>query len=55
MAGDRQPTLGLAGDLGCACSGPLCLPALQRLAYHRAVAKRLDPNRLQNLTAVVEL
>ncbi len=35
--------------------GPLYLPALQRLAYHRAVAKGLDPDRPQNLTAVVEL
>jgi glucosamine--fructose-6-phosphate aminotransferase (isomerizing) len=35
--------------------GPLYLPPLQRLAYHRAVAKGLDPDRPQNLTAVVEL
>jgi len=35
--------------------GPLYLPALQRLAYHRAVAKGLDPDRPHNLTAVVEL
>jgi glucosamine--fructose-6-phosphate aminotransferase (isomerizing) len=35
--------------------GPLYLPVLQRLAYHRAVAKGLDPDRPQNLTAVVEL
>jgi glucosamine--fructose-6-phosphate aminotransferase (isomerizing) len=35
--------------------GPLYLPVLQRLAYQRAVAKGLDPDRPQNLTAVVEL
>jgi glucosamine--fructose-6-phosphate aminotransferase (isomerizing) len=35
--------------------GPLYLPLLQRLAYHRAVAKGLDPDRPTNLTAVVEL
>jgi glucosamine--fructose-6-phosphate aminotransferase (isomerizing) len=35
--------------------GPLYLPTLQRLAYHRAVAKGLDPDRPTNLTAVVEL
>lgn len=34
---------------------PLYLPALQRMAYHRAVAKGLDPDRPTNLTAVVEL
>jgi len=35
--------------------GPLYLPVLQRMAYHRAVAKGLDPDRPTNLTAVVEL
>jgi glucosamine--fructose-6-phosphate aminotransferase (isomerizing) len=35
--------------------GPLYLPVLQRLAYHRAVAKGLDPDRPLNLSAVVEL
>jgi glucosamine--fructose-6-phosphate aminotransferase (isomerizing) len=35
--------------------GPLYLPALQRLAYHRAVAKGLDPDQPHNLTAVVKL
>jgi glucosamine--fructose-6-phosphate aminotransferase (isomerizing) len=34
---------------------PLYLPALQRLAYHRAVAKELNPDRPHNLSAVVEL
>jgi glucosamine 6-phosphate synthetase-like amidotransferase/phosphosugar isomerase protein len=28
---------------------------IQRLAYHRAVAKGLDPDRPTNLKAVVEL
>ena len=35
--------------------GPLYLPVVQRLAYHRAVAKGLDPDRPHNLTAVIEL
>lgn len=34
---------------------PLFLPVLQRMAYHRALAKGLDPDRPNNLTAVVEL
>jgi len=34
---------------------PLYLPVLQRLAYHRAVAKGLDPDRPTNLEAVVKL
>lgn len=35
--------------------GPLYLPVIHRLAYHRAVAKGLDPDRPTNLKAVVEL
>ena len=35
--------------------GPLYLPVLQRLAYHRALAKGLDPDRPNNLEAVVFL
>jgi len=35
--------------------GPLYLPVAQRLAYHRAVAKGLNPDRPNNLEAVVEL
>jgi glucosamine--fructose-6-phosphate aminotransferase (isomerizing) len=35
--------------------GPLYLPVIHRLAYHRAVAKGLDPDRPSNLKAVVEL
>ncbi len=35
--------------------GLLYLPALQRLAYHRAVARGLDPDRPTNLKAVVKL
>jgi glucosamine--fructose-6-phosphate aminotransferase (isomerizing) len=34
---------------------PLYLPLAQRMAYHRAVAKGLNPDRPNNLTAVVEL
>jgi glucosamine--fructose-6-phosphate aminotransferase (isomerizing) len=35
--------------------GPLYLPVIQRLAYHRAIAKGLDPDWPKNLKAVVEL
>ena len=35
--------------------GPLYLPVIQRLAYHRAVAKGLDPDRPNHLEAVVRL
>jgi glucosamine--fructose-6-phosphate aminotransferase (isomerizing) len=35
--------------------GPLYLPPIQHLAYHRALAKGLEPDRPTNLTAVVEL
>ena len=35
--------------------GPLYLPLVQRLAYHRAIAKGLDPDHPTHLTAVVEL
>jgi glucosamine--fructose-6-phosphate aminotransferase (isomerizing) len=35
--------------------GALYLPVLQRLAYHRSVAKGLNPDRPRNLEAVVEL
>jgi glucosamine--fructose-6-phosphate aminotransferase (isomerizing) len=35
--------------------GPLYLPVIQRMAYHRAMAKGLDPDRPNHLTAVVEL
>jgi len=35
--------------------GPLYLPVAQRMAYHRAVAKGLNPDRPNNLEAVVEL
>lgn len=34
---------------------PLVLPPLQHLAFYRAIAKGLDPDRPRNLTAVVEL
>ena len=35
--------------------GPLLLPPIQHMAYYRALAKGLDPDRPHNLTAVVEL
>jgi glucosamine--fructose-6-phosphate aminotransferase (isomerizing) len=42
-------------DLGEWARGALYLPALQRMAYHRAVSKGLNPDRPTHLTAVVEL
>mgnify|MGYP000532498456 CR=1 FL=1 len=35
--------------------GALYLPPLQRMAYHRAVAKGLNPDQPTHLSAVVEL
>lgn len=35
--------------------GPLYLPVIQRMAYHRALAKGLNPDRPHHLEAVVEL
>ena len=35
--------------------GPLCLPALQLTAFHRALHKGLNPDQPHNLTAVVTL
>ncbi len=35
--------------------GALCLPVMQRIAFHRAIANGLDPDRPHNLKAVVEL
>lgn len=35
--------------------GPLYLPAIQQLAYYRALTRGLDPDQPSNLTAVVEL
>jgi glucosamine--fructose-6-phosphate aminotransferase (isomerizing) len=54
---DWQPdhTVELRSGLGEWERGLLYLPMLQRLAYHRALAKGLDPDRPTNLKAVVEL
>jgi glucosamine--fructose-6-phosphate aminotransferase (isomerizing) len=35
--------------------GVLYLPALQLMAYHRSLAKGVNPDRPMNLTAVVKL
>ncbi len=45
----------LHSDLEEWARSPLYLPFAQRMAYHRAVAKGLNPDRPNNLTAVVEL
>jgi glucosamine--fructose-6-phosphate aminotransferase (isomerizing) len=55
--GDVRPDyiVELRSDLGEWVRGALYLPPLQRMAYHRAVAKGLNPDRPTHLTAVVEL
>lgn len=45
----------LESGLGDALRGPLYLPVLQLLAYHRATAKGLNPDAPRNLSAVVVL
>jgi glucosamine--fructose-6-phosphate aminotransferase (isomerizing) len=45
----------LKSGLGEWIRGPLYLPILQRIAYHRALAKGLDPDKPTNLEAVVKL
>jgi glucosamine--fructose-6-phosphate aminotransferase (isomerizing) len=48
-------TIELCSSLGEWARGALYLPALQRMAFHRAEAKGLNPDRPTHLTAVVEL
>jgi glucosamine--fructose-6-phosphate aminotransferase (isomerizing) len=43
------------GELTSLWRAPLFLPFLQLLAYHRAMARELDPDRPTNLQAVVKL
>ncbi len=45
----------LESGLPDALRGPLYLPVLQLMAYHRAMAKGLDPDAPRNLSAVVVL
>lgn len=47
--------ISLASGLDDATRAPLALPVLQLLAYYRATAKGLDPDRPTNLTTVVTL
>jgi len=55
--GDWRPehVVELRSGLGEWLRGALYLPPLQRMAYHRALAKGLNPDRPTHLTAVVEL
>ncbi len=48
-------TVSLASGLDDAARAPLALPTLQLLAYYRAMAKGLNPDRPTNLTTVVTL
>ncbi len=55
--GDTRPdyVVELKSDLDEWTRGALCLPVLQRIAFHRAIAKGLNPDRPHNLKAVIEL
>jgi len=45
----------LGSDLSDLTRGPLMMPILQLMAYHRAMSKGLNPDRPTNLEAVVRL
>lgn len=45
----------MPGDLPAWARSGLYMPPLQLLAYHRAMAKALDPDRPRNLSAVIHL
>ena len=55
--GDKEPNdiVELNSNLGEWERGALYLPVLQRLAFHRAIAKGLNPDKPHNLKAVIEL
>ena len=53
--GPHQHQVVLPADLPTWCTPVLYLPALQLLAYHRAVFNGCDPDNPQQLTAVVSL
>jgi glutamine---fructose-6-phosphate transaminase (isomerizing) len=48
-------TVSLSSGLGDLARGALYLPVLQLMAYYRAIARGLDPDRPTNLEAVVRL
>ncbi|MEZ4683334.1 MAG: hypothetical protein R2932_54915 [Caldilineaceae bacterium] len=48
-------TIDFGESLPAWASPVLYLPALQLLAYHRALSKGLDPDRPRNLQAVIYL
>lgn len=54
-AGESDYVIELQSGVNEWVRGPLYLPILQRVAYHRAIAKGLDPDCPTNLTAVVKL
>jgi glucosamine--fructose-6-phosphate aminotransferase (isomerizing) len=53
--GTADLALRLPGDVGGVARSILYLPALQLVAYYRALALGLDPDQPRNLTQVVEL
>ena len=52
---DANADISFASDLPEAIRNVLYLPALQLMAYYRSLAKGLNPDQPNNLTAVVEL
>jgi len=52
---ERQADIEFDSSLPEAARGVLYLPALQLLAYYRAVSFSLNPDQPRNLSAVVEL
>ncbi len=55
LSNGRSYAVGLDSGLAAGDRQVLYLPVLQLLAYHRAIAKGLDPDGPRNLTAVVVL
>lgn len=53
--GESGATVNLASDLPESVRGVLYLPVLQLAAFYRSLAKGLNPDRPNNLTAVVKL
>lgn len=53
--GPRRPAITLAADLPPWSAPVLHLPALQLLAYYRAILNGCDPDNPQNLSAVISL
>jgi glucosamine--fructose-6-phosphate aminotransferase (isomerizing) len=55
VLGESDADVELESQIPESVRGVLYLPVLQLMAFHRAVAKGLNPDRPNNLTAVVKL